>query len=336
MGAEQIEHTRVGVQQLFKNVYLVNVSHAAFSQMPDKAACVVESFHGSEVGNSTVLYAAVHHAAAKAACAACVSGFALRSFLAAAVRLYGQAALNACNLGIINVSTECRQHRGIAQPNQVAEQLGFGAVRIFAGNLCHTGYIGQTEEATGILAAVYTAQILHLNLVARSFFAFAHNAGFQRTRKAARISCILYGVTVFISAIYHKAPFFIRSRNRCRMNGRGSSLQHLDQVTGGADEVIQNTLQQAVGGVGIHTRHAACRGKTHITAYRNATCNTAQVGSVAGSHGRGILVGRSPLVSGWQLIFTVQLNLCAVGTAYIAARIAAMVFRHAGGLYRKT
>ena len=120
------------------------------------------------------------------------------------------------------------------------------------------------------------------------------------------------------------------------MDGGGGGFQHGDQITGCGDQMIQNALQQTVGGIGVHPRHAAGRGKTHIAAYRNATRNTAQVGSVAGSHGRGILVDRSPLVRGWQLIFTVQLNLCAVGTAYIAARIAAMVFRQARSLYRKT
>ena len=75
MGAEQIEHTRVGVQQLFKNVYLVNVGHAALAKMPYKAARIVESFHGSEIGNSAVLYAAVHHTAAKAACTTGIASF---------------------------------------------------------------------------------------------------------------------------------------------------------------------------------------------------------------------------------------------------------------------
>ena len=82
------------------------------------------------------------------------------------------------------------------------------------------------------------------------------------------------------------------------MDGRSGGFEDCSQVVRGFDEMVQNALQQAVGGVGIHTRYAACRGKTHIPAYRNATCNTAQVGSVAGSNGRGILVGRSPLVSG--------------------------------------
>ena len=117
MGAEQIEHTRVGVQQLFKNVYLVNVSHAAFSQMPDKAACVVESFHGSEVGNSTVLYAAVHHAAAKAACATCKARFCEIAFWLALDRvcLYFQAILYTGNRRIEHIGSESIQHRDVAQ-----------------------------------------------------------------------------------------------------------------------------------------------------------------------------------------------------------------------------
>ena len=81
------------------------------------------------------------------------------------------------------------------------------------------------------------------------------------------------------------------------MDGRSGGFEDGNQFVRGFDEMVQNALQQAVGGVGIHTRHAACRGKTYITAYRNATRNTAQVGSVAGSNGRSILVGRSPLVS---------------------------------------
>ena len=82
------------------------------------------------------------------------------------------------------------------------------------------------------------------------------------------------------------------------MDGGGGGFQHGGQITGCGDQMIQNALQQTVGGIGVHPRHTACRGKTHITADRNATCNTAQVGSIAGSHGRGILVGRSPLVNG--------------------------------------
>ena len=120
------------------------------------------------------------------------------------------------------------------------------------------------------------------------------------------------------------------------MNGRSGCFEDGNQFVRGFDEMVQNALQQAVGGVGIHSRHAACRGKTHIAANRNATRNTAQVGSVAGSHGRGILASGFPLVSGGEFIGSVQLNLCAVGTAYIAARIAAMVFRQASSLYRKT
>ena len=257
MGAKQVQRSKLTGKQLVQYAHIVNIRYAAFAQVSYKAACVVKPFYVSKIGNSTVFHAAVHHAAAKAACAASVAGFALRSFLAAAVRLYGQTALNACNLGIINISTECVQHRGVAQLNQAAEQLGFGAVRIFAGNLCHTGHIGQAEEATGILAAVYTAQIFYLNFSACRIF-FAYCTGFQRTGKAARISCILYGVTVFISAIYHKAPFFIRSRNRCRMDGGGGGFQHGDQITGYGDQMIQNALQQTVGGIGIHPRHAAC------------------------------------------------------------------------------
>lgn len=227
MGAKQVQRSKLAGKQLVQYAHIVNIRYAAFAQMPYKAACVVKSFYVGKIGNSTVLHAAVHHAAAKAACAASVAGFALRSFLAAAVRLYGQTALNACNLGIINISTECVQHRGVAQLNQAAEQLCLGAVRIFAGNLCHTGYIGQTEEATGILAAVYTAQILYLYPFSVRVL-FAHRTGFQRTRKATCVGGILYGVTIFIRAIYHKAPCIVCGRNCCRMNGSGSSLQHFD------------------------------------------------------------------------------------------------------------
>ena len=117
MGAEQIEHTRVGVQQLFKNVYLVNVSHAAFSQMPDKAACVVESFYVGKVGNSTVLYAAVHHAAAKAACAAGIESFSEIAFWLVLNRvcLYFQAILYTDNRRIEYIGSESIQHRDVAQ-----------------------------------------------------------------------------------------------------------------------------------------------------------------------------------------------------------------------------
>ena len=139
------------------------------------------------------------------------------------MRLYGQAALNACNLGIINVSTECVQHRGVAQLNQTAEQLSFGALRIFAGNLCHTGYIGQTEEATGILAAVYTAQIFYLNFSDCRIF-FAYCTGFQRTGKAACISSILYAVALFVGTIHNKTPLAVSRRNFCRMDGGGGWL----------------------------------------------------------------------------------------------------------------
>ena len=111
------------------------------------------------------------------------------------------------------------------------------------------------------------------------------------------------------------------------MDGRSGGFEDCSQFVRSFDEMVQNALQQAVGGVGIHTRHAACRGKTYITAYRNATRNTAQVGSVAGSLRRGILAGRNPLGIGGKFIGSVQLNLCAVGTAYIAARVAAMVIR---------
>ena len=164
MGAEQIEHTRVGVQQLFKNVYLVNVSHAAFSQMPDKAACVVESFYVGKVGNSTVLYAAVHHAAAKAACTTAVTGFTQGSLLFCGICPHGQTIRNAGDCGIVNISAEGFQHLCFPQLNQTLQQLCFVAVRVFTGYLCHTGHISQAEESARIQAAVYTAQILYLYL----------------------------------------------------------------------------------------------------------------------------------------------------------------------------
>ena len=142
MGAEQIKHTRVGVQQLFKNVYLVNVSHAAFSQMPDKAACVVKSFYVSKIGNSTVFHAAIHHAAAKAACTAAVTGFTQGSLLFCGICPHGQTIRNAGDCGIVNISAEGIQHRGITQLNQTLQHLGFVAVRVCTGYLCHTCHIG--------------------------------------------------------------------------------------------------------------------------------------------------------------------------------------------------
>ena len=117
MGAEQIEHTRVGVQQLFKNGYLVNVGHAALAKMPYKAARIVESFHGSEIGNSTVLYAAVHHAAAKAACTTCKARFCEIAFrlILDRVCLYFQAILYTDNRRIKYIGSESIQHRDVAQ-----------------------------------------------------------------------------------------------------------------------------------------------------------------------------------------------------------------------------
>ena len=155
---------------------------------------------------------------------------------------------------------------------------------------------------------------------------FAQEGRLCLANKTAGIGGVLGCFAFGIRTVHHKAPFRVCRADAGLMDGSHRGGQQFNQIARATDDLIQNSLQQSIGGVGIYACQRCRCGKAHVTANRTAARYAAQVAHIAGGF-RGRVLFSSVLVGCYDpcglllrcgKTVCIQLNLRAVAAAVMS------------------